>query len=106
MLRSELFPVTAFLCSLALVIAFTCCAQGTAKPAVDVGIRIADGVCTEEAKQPNEPEWVAIACAIEGGASGVAHVVMQRSQWDVVRGRKAPPCSSTKPSTFDAGPGK
>lgn len=101
------WPVTlVWLLALALLLSGASCTEQNAKTAADVAVRVADGVCKEEANQPAEPEWVAIACAIESAAGGVAHVVMPRAQWDVVRGKKPPPCSPAKPPTFDAGPGK
>ena len=105
------FAASLFSLAMAIVNLNLACTKPDAQTVVDVTTKIADGVCKEEAKQPSEPDWVAVACAIEAPASGIAHVVMPRAQWDTVRGKKAPPCTpqpctSGKPPQFDAGPGK
>lgn len=82
------------------------CSARDAKTASDFTVRVADAVCREESQQPSEPESVALACAIEGAAGAVAHVLFPREQWDVIRGRKPAPCTTAGKSTFDAGPGK
>lgn len=92
--------------SLSLVLLLAACSQGQTKTAIDVGTKIADAVCKEEAEQPAEPDWVKLACAAEGIAGGVVHVLMPREEWNVVRGRKPKPCTTAPPPAFDAGPGK
>lgn len=62
-----------------LLIAFlTSCTAQDAKSAVDVTIKIADNTCKEEASDPNEPEWVKVACIVE---NGVVHIILPRTQW-------------------------
>jgi hypothetical protein len=81
-----------------LVLVLVACSQAQTKSVADVTTRISDAVCQEEAQQPNEPDWVKIACAVEGVAGGIVHVLLPRDQWNAVKGRKKP--------AFDAGPGK
>lgn len=69
------------------------CTSQQAKTVADVSLTIADGVCKEIAG-PTEPEWVLLACAVEGVASGVVKVAMPRRQWQAMR------------APHDAGPGK
>jgi len=74
-----------------VLVSHSACTGEQAKTAKDVIVRVADDVCKEEGKQPDEPELVAIACTAEGI---LAHVVLPKKAW-YARG----------PSK-DAGPGK
>ena len=91
------------------------CDAATTKTAADVALKVSDEFCKEEEAQGDaEPDWVQVACKVEAPASGVAHVLLPRTNWEAIKARKAPPppcppCgdggASPKP-TFPAGPGK
>lgn len=61
-----------------LIAVLASCTPQSTKSAVDVTIKIADSTCKEEASDPNEPEWVKVACAVE---NGIVHIILPRTQW-------------------------
>jgi hypothetical protein len=54
------------------------CTQQQAKTAVNIAVKVSDQLCVEEAADPAEPDWVKLACLVEGG---VAHVAFPRTAW-------------------------
>lgn len=92
-----------FLCAIAvatgvmLLIAWcAACTASQTKTAVDVATRIADDLCKEVAVVSTEPDWVTVACAIEGVAGGIAKVTLPKAQWHAILAK----------GHADAGPGK
>jgi hypothetical protein len=81
-----------------IVVGSLACTKQQASSIADVTIKIAGEICQEEAQQPSEPAWVALACQVEGVAGTVAHVLLPRSQWLAMKNTKAP--------SAEAGPGK
>lgn len=73
------------------------CTKQGGQAATDVTVTVADAVCRYETEQPQEPEWVAIACAIEGVAGGVAHLILPRDQANAIMRTQV---------YHDGGPGK
>lgn len=60
------------------------------KPAAEVTTRIADEICKEEATQPDEQDWVRIACQVEGDVSHVVHILLPRTAWAAYRAAHLP----------------
>jgi hypothetical protein len=83
-----------------MILACTPSQQQTAKTAENVVVRIADDLCQAEAQQPNDPQWVAVACKAEGI---VFHVILPSTQWQAVHAAHitAPPAPAT--ATSDGG---
>ncbi len=53
----------------------------------DTHSQVSDAVCAEEASNPAEPDWVKLACKVEGVAGGVVHVILPRAKWQAMRSR-------------------
>ena len=69
----------------------TSCTPQQAQTATNVVVKVTDALCTEEASDPSEPDWVKLACQVEGG---VAHVIMPRAQWQAMKSAHAAPADA------------
>lgn len=100
LLRTTVYPMTAssvLFVGCALALAGACSPQQT-KSAEKAVVRVADDLCQEErATDADVPEWVQLACTVEGVASPVVHVLLPRTEWHSIKARKL---------ALDAGPGK
>lgn len=74
------------------------CTREQASAGAKVATTIADATCREIGTTADQPEWITLACAAEGIASGVVNVKMRRVDWSARRG-------SCVRGALDAGPG-
>jgi hypothetical protein len=73
---------------LIFVMAMLACTTQQAKDVTNVVVKVSDELCTEEASDPNEPDWVKLACKVEGVAGGIVHVLFPGPEWRALRARK------------------
>ncbi len=62
------------------------CTAQQAKTATDVAVKVTTELCAEEASDPNEPDFVKLACQVEGG---LAHVFLPRTEWRAMKAAAA-----------------
>lgn len=74
------------------------CTREQGAAGAKVATTIADATCSEIGTTADQAEWITLACAAEGVASGVVNVKMRRVEWAARRGA----CAR---GALDAGPG-
>jgi hypothetical protein len=80
------------------VLLIAACTREQGAAGAKVATTIADATCRELATTADAPDWITLACAAEGVASGVVNVRMRRTEWLARRGA----CAR---GSLDAGPG-